>query len=181
MITDIDKYVEFLCKHGINEHQFLILWLVHNKDTESIKKYKIAKGDFSSIDIEYLIDNGFLINLGTGYNIFDIIVTDKFSKVIVIDEDDAYEELCKVYPPWIDVRGIKYPTIKGDPMVVAKDYKKAHKGNRIAHQRILDITTKYYKTHKVTGNIHDYIQNRRWNLLEEELGKGAGTDAFRSL
>lgn len=185
MITDIDKYVDFLCKYKINEHQFLILWLVHTKDEQNIKKYKDIKGQFNVYDIQYLIDIGFIDDFGLvndnkrDYNIFDFIVTDKFSKAVVIDEEDAYEELCKVYPPWINVKGIKYPTIKGDPTVVAKDYFKCFKGNRLAHERIVDITRRYYQRNPPTGNIHDYILNRRWNLLENELFSGAGSDAFK--
>lgn len=182
MITDIDKYVEFLCDNDITANEFLILWLVHTKDTESIKKYKQAKGAFAVVDIEHLISLNFITNFSMdgSYDIFSMMVTDKFTKRVVIDEDDAYEELQTVYPAWIEVKGTKYPTIKGDPMVVAKDYFKAHKGNRLAHKRIMDITRMYYANRPVTGNIHDYILNRRWNLLEKELGLGNNrVDAFQ--
>jgi hypothetical protein len=186
MITDIDKYVEFLCHHRLNEHQFLILWLIHTKDTKSIAKYKDSKGNFNIHDIQYLIDIGFIDDFGLStnnpyFNIFDFIVTDKFSKVVVIDEEDSYEELCKVYPPWIKVQGTKYPTITGDPRVISKDYFKCHKGNRLAHQRIVDITKRYYNVNPPTGKIHNYILNRQWNLLEEELNLGVGSDAFKVL
>jgi hypothetical protein len=183
MITDIDKYVDFLCRHQINEHQFLILWLIFNKDTESIKKYKQAKGEFSTIDIEYLIDRGWItdFNVASAYNIFNMLVTDKFTKAVVIDEDDAYEELCKVYPPWMTIKGVKVPMISGDPSKLSKEYHKAHKGNRLAHQRILSITERYFKNKPPMTKIENYILNRHWNLLESELDKGVGQDVFKTL
>lgn len=175
MITDISKYIDFLCDLGISEGQFLILWLIHTKDKVSITKYKNCKGEFSIHDIEYLIDRDYINDFGIikdgkrDYNIYDFLVTDKFSKVVIIDEEDAYQELCAVYPPWMTVKGTKWPMIKGDPYKIGKEYYKCYKGNRLAHNRIVDITKRYFSNHLVQGNIEDYILNRRWNLLESEV------------
>lgn len=185
MISDVDKYVSFLADNHITEHQFLILWLVYTKDTANIKKYKQSFGDFDYQAIQYLIDSGWLDDFGIAgqareYNIYDFIVTEKFMKV-VIDEEDAYKELCDVYPKWMVVKGTKWPMIKGDPEENAKHYKRFHKNNRLVHDRVIRITKEYFKTNPVQSNILDYIQNRRWELLDAELKQGVGKDAFRTL
>lgn len=188
MITDIDKYVDFLCKHRLSESQFLILWLVYTKDKNNLNKYIQVKGNFSKHDIHYLIDCKFLDYyndrdiINGNFNMIDFQVSEKFSKIVIIDEDDAYEELCSVYPKWMEVKGTKWPMIKGDPMKIGKSYYKAIKGNKLAHQRVIDITIKYFKNKPVLSNIEDYVLNRRWNLLEEELDKSGGSqDVFKTL
>jgi hypothetical protein len=51
----------------------------------------------------------------------------------------------------------------------------------LAHNRVIDITSRYFKDHPPLGKIEDYILNRQWNLLEEELTKGSNKDAFTKL
>lgn len=187
MISDINKYVDFLTEHSITEHQFLILWLVHTKDTENIKKYKQCFGNFNTQAILALIDRGWIDDFGItrdtqSYNIYDFIVTDKFVKNVVIDEEDSYEEICKAYPKWLSIKGNKIPSITGDPYKLAKEYFKCHKGNKIAHNRIIDITKRFFKDKQYAQvKIENYIMNRMWNLYEEELNNGAGFNAFKTL
>lgn len=185
MITDIDKYVSFLADNKLTEHQFLILWLIHTKDENNIKRYKQSFGQFDVGQVIDLINRKWIDDFGIvkdnkqEFNIYKFIVGEKFAKLI-IDQEDAYEELCVVYPKFMDVKGTKYPMIKGDPYKNAKEYFKYHKGNKIKHEEAVDITKKYYTNHKVTGNIEDYILNKRWKLLKEELGGSSG-DVFETL
>jgi len=187
MISDIDKYVEFLTRNSLNEHQFLILWLVHTKDTNNIAKYKEKFNNFNVVDIEYLIDTGWIEDFGIvkdnrrTFNISDFLVTDKFSKVVIIDEDDGYEELVAVYPKWITINGKKVATTTGDPYKLAKEYFKYTKGNRLVHNRVINITEKYFKGREPQTGIEKYILNRHWNLFEEEVNRGPKQDAFTVL
>lgn len=175
MISDIDKYVDFLVDNDLNEHSFLILWLVHTKDVENIKKYKLKFGNFSSDAIEYLIDRGWLIDLHYSanglreYNINELLVSDKFVNRVVIDEEDAYEELVRAYPKWIKINGVNRPTTNGNPRELAKEYLKYHRKNKLAHERVLNITTRYFQSNPVFEGIEKYILHRHWNLLEEKL------------
>jgi len=155
MIADINKYVNFLTENHLSENHFLILWLVYTKDVENIKKYKQTFGDF---DVNAII------------------------KRIVIDEEDSYEELCQVYPKWLLINGSKVPAITGDPVKIAKDYLKCHKKNRIAHERVINITKNWFKSKPYAQEkIENYILNRRWNLYEEELTKGSKENIFQTL
>jgi len=187
MISDISKYVDFLTINNITPSQFLILWLVHTKDVNNIAKYKKTFFHFDMIDIHYLIDSGWIDDFGIvrngvqTFNIYDFVVTDKFSKVVVIDELDAYEELCSAYPKWITIQGVKRPAVNGDPYKNAKEYFKCHKNNKLAHERIINITREYFKNSTVVEGIVSYILNRRWNLLEEAINKGVGQNVFKKL
>lgn len=182
MINDIDKYVDFLTTNSINEHQFLILWLVHTKDLANISKYKAKFGNFNVGDINDLIDRHWIDDFGLikndqrTFNIYDFIVTDKFTKIVLIDEEDAYEELVQAYPKWLSIKGVKFPTLTGDPYKLAKEYQKYIKRNRLAHERVIRITTEYFKNKEPQVGIEKYILNRLWNLLEDEIGPSR--DAF---
>src|SRR5687768_18223813 len=114
MISDVSKYVDFLTKNKLSEHQFLILWLIHTKDKKNIAKYRETFGNFNLDAIDDLINRGWIEDFGLvkdnvrTFNIYDFLVKDKFAKIIVVDEDDAYDELCKNYVRFIDVKGVKY-------------------------------------------------------------------------
>lgn len=188
MISDINAYVDFLTKNKISEHQFLILWLVHTKDKENIKKYKQSFGEFDLHALQALIDRNWLDDFGLvtdnirTFNIYDFIVTDKFTNVVVIDEEDSYEELCKVYPNWLFINGVKIPAVTGDPSINSKEYFRYHKGNRLAHQRVVSILRKWFANKPYAQEkISNFILNRRWNLLDEEMNKGVGQDMFKTL
>lgn len=186
MITDIDKYVEFLTENKLSEHQFLILWLVHTKDEVNIRKYRQSFGQFNIDQVIDLIQTGWIDDFGLikdnykTFNIYDFVVSNKFSNRVVIDEEDAYQELCAVYPKFMFVKGVPYPMIQGDPNIVAKDYFKYHKSNKLKHQEAVEITKNYYTNNPVTGKIHDYILNRRWLLLKD-LVVGGSKDVFKTL
>lgn len=185
MITDISKYVEFLADNKLSEHQFLILWLVHTKDKANIAKYIRGLGEFNFEAIEDLIDRGWIDDFGLvkdgkrTYNIYDFIVTDTFIKACIVDEEDAYEELKKVYPKWFTINGKRVPAITGDPLEIAKMYFKCHKGNKLAHEKIVSITKKYHEKNKdPMMKIQNYIANRTWELIEEDTNT---PDAFTTL
>jgi hypothetical protein len=133
-----------------------------------------------------LIQNGWIDDFGKlkdnyrTFNIYEFVVCNKFSERVVVDEEDAYLELCAVYPPFITVQGKIWPTIKGDPYQNAKEYYKYHKSNKLKHQEVVQITRDYHATHNVAGNILDYIQNRRW-LLFKDMVVGGSKDVFKTL
>jgi len=186
MISDIDKYVEFLVEHKLSEHQFLLLWLIKTKNTKSIAHYKKHK-DFSISELDDLIEREWIDDFGLvrdnkrTFNIYDFIVTDKFTNAVIVDEEDAYDELKKVYPKWFNIKGTKVPAITGDPLVMAKLYFQCHKGNKLVHAKIVEITANYFKNKPPVEKMENYIKNKRWDDLEEEMGGTQSKDAFNVL
>ena len=179
MIGDIDKYVDFLSTNNLSPTQFLYLYLCYTQDKKNIDKLEIDR-----FDINYLVDNGWLSEVWEGglivYDLHKSTVRKKFIDKFAIDEEDAYQQLCDVYPKWIVVKNIPYPTIKGDPAKIAEIYRKYHKNNKHLHEEAVEITKKYYNNHPVTGNIEDYILNRRWLLLKDMINEFK-KDAFSIL
>lgn len=186
MISDIDKYVKFLVEHKLTEHQFLMLWLIKTKNTDAIALYRRNKS-FNIAELDDLIERKWIDDFGLvkdnvrTFNIVDFVVTDKFDKII-IDPDDAYEELCKVYPKWFNFKGIKAPAITGDPDKLAKLYFECHKGNRLIHERIVHITREYHRNKDPMEKMENYIKNKRWEMLEDEIkDSGGANDAFKTI
>lgn len=186
MIADIDKYVDFLTENKITEHQFLILWLVHTKDNNNIRKYKQSFGQFNTDQVIDLVDRGWIDDFGTikdnkiEFNIYNYVVTDEFVKKFIIDEEDAYHRLIAIYPRWFIIKGIKFPTVTGDPLKISKEYAKYHKGNKLATDRVEKITKLYFEKNPIAiAKIENYVLNRMWNLFEDEA---MGTkDAFQTI
>lgn len=185
MVDDIRKYVDILCELDITEHQFLILWLVSTKDEQTIARYRASKDQFKIDEITDLVDRGLLEDFGTihngvkSFNIYDFLVTDKFQKEVVIDKDDAIEELIAVYPSWFVIQGKKWPAKTFDIDALGKLYFPAHKGNKAKHEKIVQITKDYHE--KITNGvaqkkIEDYIRGRLWILFEEALNENKGGD-----
>lgn len=185
MISDVSKYVAFLATNKLTEAQFLILWLIHTKDVDNIAAYKRGLGDFNIEAIEDLVhrrwveDFGLIKDNRRSFNIYDFIVTDKFTKAVLADEEEAFEELKKVYPKWFTINGIKRPAIGGDPDAMAREYRiRGHKGNKLEHDRIVDITRRYYENKDQPDmKLENYIKNKHWTLIEEEL-PGIKFDVF---
>jgi hypothetical protein len=187
MIDDIDKYIDLLCELQINEHQFLILWLVKTKDEKNIAKYKARKGDFNIHDIMYLIDMNYLNDFGIikdgerHFNIYDFLVTDKFEKAVVVDKDEAFEELVGVYPSWFNIQGKRVPAKSFDDKL-ADEYHKYHKNNRLKHEKVIAITRDYHE--KFTGGfaqvkLENYIRGRMWLIYKEMLDGGPADIGFK--
>ncbi len=184
MIDNIDKYVELLCDLEISEHQFLILFLISNKDEKNIIRYKNTFKSFKIDELLDLIDRGYIEDFGIvrdnkqSFNIYDFLVTDKFKEVVTIDKDDAIEELLSVYPKWFEIKGIKVPAINyGDN--VTKMYHDVIKNNRIKHQKIVSITKEYHEKFTkglAQKKIEDYISGRMWILYEEALSGSGNND-----
>ncbi len=184
MIEDIEKYVAILCELNITEHQFLILWLVFHKDEKNIAKYKSYK-KFNLDEIRELIEKDLLNDFGIikdgerNFNIYDFLVTDRFISKVVIDRDDAIEELVSAYPSWFNIGGKKIPAKNFDFDKLGAVYFAYHKGSRIKHQKVVAITKDYHE--KITGGwaqkkIEDYLAGKLWILYEEELGSKGNAD-----
>jgi hypothetical protein len=181
MINDINKYIDFLVKNKISEHQFLILWLVHTKDQANINRYESSLGKFSTTEVMDLVKRNWLDDYGRATNICDMVVTEKFTKVVVIDEEDSYEELRKAYPGWLEIKGVAVPAITGDPRKISLEYFKCHRGDRAKHEEIIGIVRRWFAGKTLAQEkIENFVLNKRWELLKEKL-TATSSDTFKRI
>lgn len=173
MIYEIDKYTDFLCNAKINPTQFFICWLLHNKDYKNLKKYLELVGVFNKEDFKDLIDKGYLLNSNpnaTSYDIINLFVTPEFAEYIIIEEDEAFEQLMEAYPDYVLVNGRRFPA-KGlkldEEKGVRELYGKIIKKNKFLHFDIITITKewKVATNNEATIKIDKYVVSRYWEQI----------------
>ena len=180
MFEDINKYVDILIDLDITPTQFLILWLIENKDEANIKKYKDKFGDFNVDAIIDLIDRGLIEDFGVvkdnkrTFNIYDFLVTEAYRSRTTVDKYDAVEELIEAFPNFMVINGVKIAAKSYDIEGLSKIYLPCHKNSRLKHQKIIDITKRYFATKNNIADrkIENYITGRYWKIYEELLDNG---------
>lgn len=187
MVDDIDKYIDVLCELEITEHQFLILWLISNKDEANIAKYRLKFKNFKTNEILDLIDRGFIEDFGVvrdgiqTFNIYDFLITDSFKKRMIVDTDDAFEELVSAYPSFFNIKGQKVPAKAYDERL-AEEYRKYHKNSKSKHDKVIEITKNYHEKFTkgfAQKKIEDYIRGKIWIIYEEALKENNADIGFK--
>jgi hypothetical protein len=75
-------------------------------------------------------------------------VTEKFKQHFLIsDVEQAFNDVLRLYPSWVNVKGLEFPAVDKSPEILAKLYgEHVLKGrNALLHERFLMITELYLK------------------------------------
>lgn len=160
----IDKYVDFITKHGLTTHEFLVLSFVFYGRKDLIEKYKEAfqlQAILTDEQKAKLTSNGFLTYSDGTYKI-----TSKFTDIFV-DKDVATEEVFKIYPVSMEHQGVTIPLKAMDRSVFAVLYQNAIMGSYEEHCEVLqDI--QYGKEHKMLNiGIEKFVKSKYWLSLRE--------------
>lgn len=186
MFINFKLYVQFLAKKKLNPTQFAICWMIHHKDYKNMELYNRAVGPFSSRDLEYLLDKGYILSANrdiTDLHIDEVVVTPLFSDEIILDNPfQALEELKAVYPKYFIIGGKKQVTSPSDFDTTARVYFKLCKGDKIFHKIVL-AKTKIVAGMMESGEMNHmkldkYVNGRNWEAADL---KGEGGDLRRDL
>lgn len=189
-MIDISKYVDFLVKNELTEHQFLILWLIYTKDGTNIAKYRKAFDQFDTEQILELVDNGWIEDFGVirdnlrTYNINNFLVTPKFTDTVVIDGYEAFDELVAHYPRFLKINNIKTSTMTGGYDDLAEYYNdKVIKSSRSKHEMIMSVVKKLgdnMNRYNISG-IKKFLETRQYMFLleDEEFMSSSSEDVIR--
>lgn len=187
MFIDVSKYIEFLSEYEINANQYLFCYLLAIEDYDNITK--MMKDDHLKLKITE-IDN--LIAFGRimirdwdkndpKFKLRNVMITNSFKKKLVIDTDDAAEELWKAYFDYGYWNDQRVPARDISPEELATLYKKIIKSNQQEHDRILRITKALVKSRQYAHRgLRKYVENRDWELYEKE-GLGGSNSSIRIL
>jgi hypothetical protein len=175
-MIEIDKYVDFITEHKLSEHQFLILWLINAKDGKNIAKYRKTFDTFNTDEIKELITRGWIDDFGLvednirTYNIYDFIVTNKFTETVYIDSFDAGDELIDTYPNWVMIKNIRVSAKSCDHDELISLYGKILKNNRNKHNDIIRLVQSMKELHNgyAPMGIEKFVKSRHWTILEED-------------
>lgn len=175
MIYDVNKFTDYLVQLQLTPTQFFICWLIERRDLENLEKYLRGVGKFDSEDFTLLIDRGYLINTdpkGKYFNAANLVVTLEFKEMLV-DEDEAFDELLDAYPKYVVVDNNKFPTTGltlQDHLLAKQEYHKVIKNNKMLHLEILRLITEWKKTvgENAPFKIDKFITSKYWKELNKE-------------
>lgn len=175
MIYDVDKFTDFIIKMQLTPTQFFICWLLERNDVGNLKRYIDAFGKLEEKDLEYLIvDKGYIVNTAPQSRYLDVnslFVSIDFKESILIDEDEAFEQLRDAYPKYVQVNGTKFPSTGltlSDHTVLNEMYAKEIKNNKFRHEQILNLVEKWKETvgENAPFKIDKFITSKYWKELE---------------
>ena len=174
MIIDINEYVDFLCKSQIDPNQFLICWLIYNKDRKNSYKYISELKRFKVEDILELEKKGYLANVksrsdsSNTLELDDYITTQKFDDFVIIDKVEIGEEFWNFYLKWIWINGSKVSAKSCDKDEFIENYAKKIKNNKKKHLKIMEIYERYKKENLYADmKIDKFIGSEHWENLED--------------
>lgn len=175
MIYEVDKFTDYLVDTKLTPTQFYICWLLDRRDLKNLEKYLKGVGKFDSHDFMHLIERGFLINTDPNGKSFDansLVVTLEF-KEMLIDEDEAFEELLLIYPKYVVVENRKFPTTgltMTEHDLARKAYHRAIKNNKFLHVKIIRLIEEWKRKigESAPFKIDKFITGKYWNELENE-------------
>lgn len=172
---DAKRFVDTLVNTGLTPNEFLILYLIHMKDTATLWKYTNNVRIFSYDERDKLIDMGYLKDhnkfeenghdrqtLPEGYE-----VTKKFIKKYFLVSGEAFDELWNKYPGYLTINGAKVPNKSADPDELAKVY-----GTKIGHsidkhEEVMKLLEYAIENNLIHMNIKNWITSKQWEVVKE--------------
>ncbi len=175
MISNVEDYSDFLVKNNLTANQYLFCYCLGVGDYNSLIKYlKHHNIDSQDLGIDKLIIEGKLYpykvnELEKGYNLRTLRLMDDFKNKIILDNDDASEELFFSYFDYLLIDGVRVPARNININTFKMEYSKIIKNNRLEHDRILAVTKKYVSSRPYAEmGLDKYIGTRHYNLVEKD-------------
>lgn len=157
MIINIDRFVNFLNENELSSDQFLILYLIYQGRIKLLQEYNYKQQESGNhgvriSDLERLHDYGylyfayakdkngefFLIHNKYVPDLNSLILTESFNDELIIQNDDAAEELFESFPAITRLKNIVVKRSDGGDVEKAMDwYRKYINNDRIKHQEIV--------------------------------------------
>lgn len=199
MIDDVNAYVDFMVKHKISTNQFLLLQLLHEetmfkevksnslrfKKIGNIYKWSKEGKGWTEQEIEDLIAKDYLFGIkskqtnGTiTYSIDQLILTQKFSDIMFVNSNFAFEEILDIYPDTFQIQGQTVFTKSGDLDKVQQNYFKLIRGNTVKHEEIKYIITYAKERGLCNYKIENFLSKGVIDTIKKMIGESnaTGTD-----
>jgi len=187
MLINIKKITEICIKLRIDIEEFYFLYLVSNRDIETMIQYAKNINGFSQKLIETLQKKGLLLDINNyskaedyknGQKIikmstlFTTPVFDEAVNIESINEDisNAYDELLDAYPYEIlGGNGTRYPARTGTYEKNASLYAKYILKNPTEHDKIIEAVKFGKENGLIKLGLEKFIENKYWGLLIEAM------------
>jgi len=159
ILTNVTDYTEFLIKNKLSTNQFLLLYLLYTEKMIKSKSGKVsyseatclykwqAKGTgWNQQEIEDLVKNDYVMAFPKtytidnqnlyGYAVDDLILTTKFSDIMFVATDEAFQEILELYPDTFNVKGSVVFSKSGDLEKLSNVYSKLIRNSTQQHDKM---------------------------------------------
>ena len=159
ILTNVTDYTEFLIKNKLSTNQFLLLYLLYTEKMIKSKSGKVsyseatclykwqAKGTgWNQKEIEDLVKNDYVMAFPKtytidnqnlyGYAVDDLILTTKFSDIMFVATDEAFQEILELYPDTFNVNGSVVFSKSGDLEKLSDVYSKLIRNSIQLHDKM---------------------------------------------
>lgn len=189
MFENCREFVDLLCTLGISPNQFLICWLIYEKNVPATLKYyeENKRNKISHADIDWLLNNGFLLRIDKSkngvYDTDEFLTTTKFSEAFLVDDYDAGEEFWTAYPSWLFFDNSRKTAKAVDKDELIEDYLKKINNSRKTHLKVMEVVKKYASENKgyAAMNIKNFVGSKHWEQLEELYRDTSSGDLIKNL
>jgi hypothetical protein len=202
MIDNVNEYVDFLVKHKLSTNEFLLLQLLHEesmfkelgsnalkfKKIGNIYKWNSEGKGWSKDEVQNLIDKDYLFGIKSKqiingkeeytYAIDQLILTQKFSDIMFINSNFAFDEILELYPDTFNIQTQTVFTKSGDLDKVQQNYHKLIKGNILKHEEIKQIIIYAKERGLCNYKLENFLSKGVIDTIKKMMGEtyGTGTD-----
>lgn len=171
----VKDYVKFLAKHSLTPNQFLLLYLLHVKDFESVFRHNHAGTGWTKDELDDLVDREFITS--AAYDKYRDLSADsfkvlpKFTDVFFKASKEAAKEFYSSYPNYIYIDGKRFSTKACSYDEFIKEYDKTIGQDKLEHDRVMKALVISIENGLINMGIDKWFKSRQWNvvLAEEQL------------
>ena len=182
-MINTEKLVGFLSSRKMSANQYLLCHLLYMEEHDLLATLvKDDKLKFTKKEVDDLIENGYLVKLHGDNSQFSFMVTDKFSRAIFVDNEEAGEQLWSTYPKVLDIEGVMQSTRTCDKDDILEVYYKRIRGSKKKHEFVMQMLNRYVdlvKTRKMNAmGIEKWVKGENWDVVAELVH--VETDEYKS-
>lgn len=196
MIENVNVYTDFLVKNKLSTNQFYLLLLLYQegmyqsddglkyKTVGNIYKWTKEGKGWSIKEIEELIEKDFIFGikrLSGGvytYPIDQLILTQKFSDIMFINGNFAFDEILELYPDTFIVNTTTVFSKSGDLNKVQDNYSRLIKGSISKHEEIKKVVLYAKERGLCNYKLENFLSKGVIDSIKKMMGEshGTGTD-----
>lgn len=171
-MINTEKLVGFLASRKMTANQYLLCHLLYMGEHDLLATLvKNDKLKFTKKEVDDLIKNGYVEKLFGDTSQFSFIATDKFSRALFVDSEEAGQQLWDTYPKVLDIEGVMQSTRTCDKDDVLEVYYKRIKGSKKKHEYVMQMLNHYVdlvKSRKMNAmGIEKWIKGENWDVVAE--------------
>lgn len=177
-----EEMLQYCVNLKITANQFNFCYLIYTKDWTNLKRYSEtsfinSSGDkrllsLTASELKDLVDRSYIIELFEGERTNQsVMVTEKFTKLLFVNDEDSWDELWETYFDTFIIDGIHQSAKSTDKDELGQKYLRIIRRSIKKHQAVMkDIED--YKTLVTTRKmkamgIEKFITGRNWEVVRK--------------